>query len=293
MLPIGHDGTDACRRTIDANLDGWLECSRRTEATDPAWFRLGARLGALAFDRLGLGAGSCDPLGAALRDPEVRVRFGAGGPPLEALDRLADAYDAVRDEIDVARATEPVTDAPVESAALVHRLALLLAAGAFAGVCAERGDDAITADPLVREACLRRIEDRLAGRVGALEPHLVERLVALRRGSHRSRHPLDHLDPRRCAAPGAGGRRHPMNTDAMTIEAWLEGRVVAYGKVDAGSFTPETPLAELGLDSVYALTLCGDIEDEFALEVDPTIVWDHPTIRSLAHGISDRLAAAA
>jgi len=178
MLPIGHDGTDACRRTIDADLDGWLECSRRTEATDPAWFRLGARLGALAFDRLGLGAGSCDPLGAALRDPEVRVRFGASGPPLEALDRLADAYDAVRDEIDVAQATGPVTDTPVESAALVHRLALLLAAGAFAGVCAESGVDAITVDPLVREACLRRVEDRLAGRVGALEPHLVERLVA-------------------------------------------------------------------------------------------------------------------
>jgi hypothetical protein len=164
MLPIGHDGTDACRRTIDADLDGWLECSRRTEATDPAWFRLGA--------------GSCDPLGAALRDPEVRVRFGASGPPLEALDRLADAYDAIRDEIDVAQATGPVTDTPVESAALVHRLALLLAAGAFAGVCAESGVDAITVDPLVREACLRRVEDRLAGRVGALEPHLVERLVA-------------------------------------------------------------------------------------------------------------------
>jgi acyl carrier protein len=82
-------------------------------------------------------------------------------------------------------------------------------------------------------------------------------------------------------------------TDAATVQAWLEGRVVAYGKVDAGSFTPDTPLAELGLDSVYALTLCGDIEDEFGLEVDPTIVWDHPTIRDLAHGIAERLLAAA
>lgn len=82
-------------------------------------------------------------------------------------------------------------------------------------------------------------------------------------------------------------------TDATTVQAWLEGRVVAYGKVDAGSFTPDTPLAELGLDSVYALTLCGDIEDEFGLEVDPTIVWDHPTIRDLSHGISERLVAAA
>ena len=58
----------------------------------------------------------------------------------------------------------------------------------------------------------------------------------------------------------------------------------------AGSFTVDTPLAELGLDSVYALTLCGDIEDEYGLDVDPTIVWDYPTIRELAEGIS-QLAA--
>jgi acyl carrier protein len=83
-----------------------------------------------------------------------------------------------------------------------------------------------------------------------------------------------------------------MNTDAPAIESWLMGRVVAYGKVDAGTFTSETPLAELGLDSVYALTLCGDIEDEFDLDVDPTIVWDHPTIGELADGISARLVAA-
>jgi len=81
-----------------------------------------------------------------------------------------------------------------------------------------------------------------------------------------------------------------MNTDAPAIESWLMGRVVAYGKIDAGTFDSETPLAELGLDSVYALTLCGDIEDEYQLDVDPTIVWDHPTIGELAGGISERLA---
>ena len=74
------------------------------------------------------------------------------------------------------------------------------------------------------------------------------------------------------------------------VEQWLTGRVLAYGKVVPDSFTVDTPLAELGLDSVYALTLCGDIEDEYGLDVDPTIVWDHPTIRELAEGIS-RLAA--
>ena len=74
------------------------------------------------------------------------------------------------------------------------------------------------------------------------------------------------------------------------VEQWLTQRVLAYGKVAPDTFTVDTPLAELGLDSVYALTLCGDIEDEYGLDVDPTIVWDYPTIRELAEGIS-QLAA--
>ncbi|MEV5071090.1 acyl carrier protein [Microbacterium sp. LMI12-1-1.1] len=81
----------------------------------------------------------------------------------------------------------------------------------------------------------------------------------------------------------------PAQLTATEIEQWLVGRVVAYGKMQADDFTVDTPLAELGLDSVYALTLCGDIEDEFELEVDPTIVWDHPTIRELAEGIRQRV----
>ena len=81
----------------------------------------------------------------------------------------------------------------------------------------------------------------------------------------------------------------PAQLTATEIEQWLVGRVVAYGKMQADDFTIDTPLAELGLDSVYALTLCGDIEDEFELEVDPTIVWDHPTIRELAEGIRQRV----
>jgi len=86
--------------------------------------------------------------------------------------------------------------------------------------------------------------------------------------------------------------RISMTTQTATIEDWLVGRVIAYGKVDREAFTLDTSLADLGLDSVYALTLCGDIEDEYELDVDPTIVWDHPTIRLLAAGISERLAAA-
>ena len=70
------------------------------------------------------------------------------------------------------------------------------------------------------------------------------------------------------------------------LEEWLSSRVVAYGKVKEGSFTVETPFTELGLDSVYALTLCGDIEDAYGIEVDAFIVWDHQNIRELAVGLA-------
>ena len=82
----------------------------------------------------------------------------------------------------------------------------------------------------------------------------------------------------------------PAQLTTTEIEQWLVSRVVTYGKVAPESFPVDTPLAELGLDSVYALTLCGDIEDAYDLEVDPTIVWDHPTIRELADGIAQRAA---
>jgi acyl carrier protein len=74
-----------------------------------------------------------------------------------------------------------------------------------------------------------------------------------------------------------------------TIQTWLADRVVEYGKASAGSFTIDTRLPDLGIDSVYALTLCGDIEDHFDIDIDPTMLWDLPTIRELAGALAGKL----
>ena len=71
------------------------------------------------------------------------------------------------------------------------------------------------------------------------------------------------------------------------VENWLAGRIVAYGKKDAGDFTLDTDFSDIGLDSVYALTLCGDIEDEYGIEIDPELMWDHSSIRSLAGALRE------
>jgi acyl carrier protein len=73
------------------------------------------------------------------------------------------------------------------------------------------------------------------------------------------------------------------------ISDWIVGRIEFYGRVEAGSFDVDTPLTELGLDSIYALSLCADIEDTYGLPIDPMMFEDYPTIRALADALAERL----
>ncbi|MEU6644634.1 acyl carrier protein [Saccharomonospora sp. NPDC046836] len=82
--------------------------------------------------------------------------------------------------------------------------------------------------------------------------------------------------------------RPPTTADLVT---WLAERVAEYREVPVGQIDATVPLAELGLDSVYVLSLCGDVEDTWGLEVEPTVAWDYPTIEALAGYLHGELAA--
>jgi acyl carrier protein len=58
-------------------------------------------------------------------------------------------------------------------------------------------------------------------------------------------------------------------------------------KISAADIKPELPLTQYGLDSIAALTIAGELEDELGLELPSTLLWDCPTITELA----DYLAA--
>ena len=76
------------------------------------------------------------------------------------------------------------------------------------------------------------------------------------------------------------------------MRAWLTERVAYYVERDPGDIDADTPIASYGLDSVYAFALCGDIEDEFSLNVEPTLVWDFGTVAALAARLASDLADA-
>ncbi|MHC0432812.1 acyl carrier protein [Streptomyces sp. O3] len=78
---------------------------------------------------------------------------------------------------------------------------------------------------------------------------------------------------------------------AAELRGWLTARLAIYLDRPEGSLDHHTPLQEYGMDSVAALSLCGDLEDEQGLIVEPTLVWDYPTISDLVTYLAPRLAA--
>jgi acyl carrier protein len=53
---------------------------------------------------------------------------------------------------------------------------------------------------------------------------------------------------------------------------------------------PLVPLAEMGVDSVHAISLVGDIETQFDIDVEPTLIFDYPTLSHIAAYIDAAVA---
>lgn len=73
-----------------------------------------------------------------------------------------------------------------------------------------------------------------------------------------------------------------INTNEESLSAWLAECVSNYVKRKPEDIKTDVPLSEYGLDSVYALSISGDIEDYLGISIEPTIMWDFPTIEKLS-----------
>lgn len=86
----------------------------------------------------------------------------------------------------------------------------------------------------------------------------------------------------------------PVSTTGHTRESlttWLSERIALYLRRQPAEIDPLVPLAEYGLDSVAAFSLCGDIEEDFDFVLEPTAAWDYPTVQALADHLLEQFAA--
>ena len=81
-----------------------------------------------------------------------------------------------------------------------------------------------------------------------------------------------------------------MNATHRPILRWLTTQLASYLEVPATTISPMVPLAEMGVDSVHAISLVGDVEMHFDIDVDPTMIFDYPTLSRIAEFIGTAVA---
>ncbi|MFE6337010.1 acyl carrier protein [Streptomyces sp. NPDC057806] len=86
---------------------------------------------------------------------------------------------------------------------------------------------------------------------------------------------------------------HRPSPAAVGLDLWLIERVAFHLRRTADEIDPDTPLADYGIDSVAAISICGEIEQAYRIPVSPTIAYDFPTVHAIASHLAERLAAPA
>ena len=72
---------------------------------------------------------------------------------------------------------------------------------------------------------------------------------------------------------------------------WLTLRFADWLEVAAHELDSQRPISSYGLDSISAVTLSVQLEDELGVELDSSVLWDRPTLESLAEHLAEKLNA--
>jgi acyl carrier protein len=75
---------------------------------------------------------------------------------------------------------------------------------------------------------------------------------------------------------------------AEAIEDWVIHRIARLLGVQPHEISATEALTDLGLESVEAFTLSGELSDLLGLKLSPTLAWDLPTIADLAQHLEHK-----
>lgn len=70
------------------------------------------------------------------------------------------------------------------------------------------------------------------------------------------------------------------------IEHWLVDYVAKIARQDTAAVDVERPFSHYDLDSIATVEMTADIEDWLGVTLEPTLIWDYPTIARLASYLS-------
>jgi acyl carrier protein len=76
---------------------------------------------------------------------------------------------------------------------------------------------------------------------------------------------------------------------AEEVQDWVMSYIAELLEVETEEIDITLPFSTYGLDSSVAVGLTGDLGDWLELDLDPTLLYDYPTIKSLVEHLSSQL----
>ena len=91
----------------------------------------------------------------------------------------------------------------------------------------------------------------------------------------------------RASHPALPRARRP-DLSTADVETWIRTRLAEATGVAPGEIARDQGLADIGLDSLAAARLAAQAAEAFGMSVDPSELYDHPTVAALARHIAGR-----
>jgi acyl carrier protein len=88
-----------------------------------------------------------------------------------------------------------------------------------------------------------------------------------------------------------GQKEYQKLPSAIDIQAWLVSYLAELLEIELSEVDVTIPFDRYGLDSSAAMGLVGDLEDWLGRELDPTIMYDHPTIEALTQHLAEKFSS--
>lgn len=76
---------------------------------------------------------------------------------------------------------------------------------------------------------------------------------------------------------------------ATEIQDWLVSHLAELLNMDSNEIDVRIPFERYGLDSLAAVSLTGDLQQWLECEIDPTLLYDYPTIKALVQHLAEEL----
>lgn len=73
-----------------------------------------------------------------------------------------------------------------------------------------------------------------------------------------------------------------LDRPATEIQTWMVEYIADLLDVDPEDIDPELPFDRFGLDSAAAIGMTGALEDWLGTEIDPTLIYDYPSVKMMS-----------